>query len=63
MNRTNNTEAVNNTPMSTAEVKRLLRDAAFVLRMTRQVKEDMLRDVERRGEPRTNDCPQFGSAV
>ena len=30
--------------VSVAEVKQLLRDAAFVLRMTRRVKEDILRD-------------------
>ena len=30
--------------VSVAEVKQLLRDAAFVLRLTRRVKEDILRE-------------------
>lgn len=37
--------------VSVAEVKRLLHEAAFVLRVTRQVKADILRDAARPDRP------------
>lgn len=47
-----------------ANVEALLRDAAFVLKMTRRVKEEMLRDVGSRSKLScTADRPHFGSAV
>lgn len=63
MNRKTNNPANDKLP-SVQDVKRILRDAAYVLKLTRLVKEEMLRDVRVRNENRIgNDCPQFGSAV
>ena len=39
------------TTSSTVEAERLLRDAAFVLRLTRRVKNDILRDAARPSRP------------
>jgi hypothetical protein len=38
--------------LSAAEVRKLLRDAAFVLKMTRRVKEEMVRDAAGLKAPR-----------
>jgi len=51
---------------ATPDVDRILRDAAYVLKLTRRVKTEMLRDVQDRGAraaSRPNDCPNFGTAV
>ena len=44
--------------VSVEEVKQMLREAAFVLRMTRRVKADILRDAAgpNREAPHTADC-------
>jgi hypothetical protein len=44
--------------VSVEEVKQLLREAAFVLRMTRRVKADILRDAAgpSQEQPRAADC-------
>jgi len=39
------------TATSTVDAERLLRDAAFVLRLTRRVKNDILRDAARPSRP------------
>ena len=47
MTRTTNTArttATTEAPLSRDEVKRMLRDAAFVLHMTRRVKDEMMAD-------------------
>lgn len=66
MNRNNNADNTVTTP-GEPNVEQLLRDAAFVLKLTRQVKNQMLRGVTKGTSTHaghgTADRPHFGNAV
>ena len=66
MNRFNSNPTSDKLP-SVQDVQRILREAAFVLKLTAQVKSEMLRDRPARSERphpiHRTPCPHFGNAV